>query len=131
MKTVDYELGGKQFHLCMNGAALLDCYDKFGNKGSIIDCIKGNGKKAFENTCFMLYKFAEQGELVRRYQGFKISVIPTVDYFQTMLKPLDIVVAKRACEEAIRLGFLREEDADAGKEIDIGLQEIEKKTETD
>lgn len=128
MKTIPYEFGGKTYHLCMNGAALFDYYEKYGQKGFVTDTIKGTGKKSFEATCWMLAKFAEQGELVRRYQGFDHSKFPTEQYFRAMLKPLDVVSAKNHIEEAVRLGFSREEEEEE-KEIDIGLAELEKKTE--
>jgi len=112
----------------MNGAALFDIYEKFGSKGSVVDLIRGNGKKSFQHTCWMLAKFAEQGELVRRYQGFDHGKFPSAEYFQTMLRPLDVVQAKDTLERTIRLGFSREEEREA-EEIDLGLQELEKKTE--
>ena len=50
MKTVDFDLGDMRLHLCMNGAALFDIYEKFGRKGQLLDHIQGNGKEAFANT---------------------------------------------------------------------------------
>ena len=60
----------------MNGAALFDIYEKFGRKGKVLDHIQGDGKEAFANTCWMLYKLAEQGELVRRWMGHRPQPIP-------------------------------------------------------
>ena len=117
---------GRTFHLCMNGAALFDCYEKFGAEGFVTDPIKGNDKAAFENTCWMLAKFSEQGELCRRYLQHDRGFMGSEDWFRKMLKPLDVVAAKRAIEEAVRLGFSREHDEE--DEIDLGLVELQKKT---
>ena len=126
MKTVEFTVGGRTFHLCMNSAALFDCYEKFGSEGFVTDPIQGNDKQAFESTCWMLAKFAEQGELVRRYLKHDRGYMGSVEWFRTMLKPLDLIAAKAAIENAVRLGFAREHDED--EEIDTGLMELEKKT---
>lgn len=69
MRTVPVTLGGVTYHLLLNGAALFDLYDRFGDTGSLTDHLQGAGREAFENTCFFLAKLAEQGELWRRYLG--------------------------------------------------------------
>lgn len=126
VKTHDFEICGQTFHFCMNGAALFDCYDKFGPEKSVLDNVEGNSRRAFDASCWMLAKFAEQGELVRRYQGFKPEKIPTEAYFRSNLAPLDVPAAKLILQAVVRLGFARTEDEE--KEIDIGLLELEKKT---
>ena len=128
MKTFDYDFNGRTFHLAMNANALFDTYDKFGDKRSIVELPKGTGKKSFDATCWMLAKFAEQGELVRRYEGFKPETIVNESYFRLLMKPLDVPVAKKALERAILLGFAREEDTE---EKDPYLAEYQKKTGTD
>lgn len=128
MKTFPYEFNGQTYHLCMNGAALFDIYDKYGSKGFVTDAIKGTGKKSFLATCWMLAKLCEQGELVRRYQGYDHGRIPTERDFLLMLAPMDVPKAKRAIEEAVRLGF-RAEEPEEKKAVDLGLQELQKKTD--
>ena len=129
MKIFDYDFNGRTFHLAMNANALFDTYDKFGDKRSIAELPKGTGKKSFDATCWMLAKFAEQGELVRRYDGFKPEAIVTESYFRLHMKPLDVLSAKKALEQAIMLGFAREEEST--EEKDPYLAEYQKKTETD
>ena len=60
MKTFPYTLNGNTWHLCLNGAALFDIYEKYGDKGFVTDHIAGNDKNAFQATCWMLAKLAEQ-----------------------------------------------------------------------
>lgn len=131
MKLCKITIAGQPYRLCLNGAALFDCYDKFGTDGFLTDHIKGNSRKAFNATCWMFAKLAEQGELVRRYQGYDRQPIRTVEQFQAMFRPVDVLTARQAIEAAVQLGFAREEPDEEDAEIDLGLQELEKKTEPD
>ena len=128
MKTVEFTVIGRTLHLCLNGAALFDIYDNFGDKDSVVDHIAGNTRASFRATCWILAKLAEQGELVRRAQGYDRCDIPTAQLFQLNLKPKDVAAAKHAIREAVALGFAREEKDDADQPIDLGLQELQKKT---
>lgn len=128
MRTVPFRQGGQTWYLLLNGAALFDIYDKFGPKGFVLDHIKGHGKKSFGPTCWLLAKLAEQGELLRRYQGYDKGPIPTEAQFQLSLSPLEVLRAKEAIALAVQEGFRREE-GDSLKEVDKGLLELEKKTE--
>lgn len=96
MKTLPYELNGHTFYLCLNGQALFDAYDKFGYEGFLTKHIEGKDKQSFENTCWLLAKLAEQGELVRRWQGLERGPIVPVEYFRAHLRPLDVAGAKDA-----------------------------------
>ena len=74
-----------------------------------------------------LAKLAEQGELLRRYQGYDKGPIPTEELFRLSLSPLEVPLAKDAIARAVQAGFRREEGP-AKKEVDKGLLELEKKT---
>ena len=120
MKTFPYELDGHTFYLCLNGQALFDAYDKFGYEEFITKHIEGQSKASFENTCWLLAKLTEQGELVRRWQGLERGPIAPVEYFRAHLRPLDVAGAKDAIREAIALGFAREEEHER-RVRDLGL----------
>ena len=126
MKTIPYELNGHTFYLCLNGQALFDAYDKFGYEAFITKSIEGTSKASFENACWLLSKLAEQGELVRRWQGLDRGPIAPPEYFKAHLKPLDVAGAKDAIREAISLGFSREEEHER-RVRDLGLEELQKK----
>lgn len=129
MRLCKIEINGQTYRLCLNGAALFDIYDKFGTKGFLTDHIKGNSRKAFNATCWMFAKLAEQGELVRRHQGYDKQEIKLPEHFQTFFRPVDVLTARQAIETAVQMGFAREEAEDENEEIDLGLQELEKKRE--
>lgn len=127
MKTIPYELNGHTFYLCLNGQALFDTYDKFGYEDFLTKHIEGKDKQSFENTCWLLAKLSEQGELVRRWQGLERGPIAPEQYFRVNLKPLDVAGAKDAIREAITIGFSREEEREK-RVRDLGLEELQKKT---
>lgn len=128
MKTVGIELTGVTYYLCMNAAALFAIYDKYGTKGSVLDPIQTGDKAGFEATCWFLAKLAEQGELVRRWQGHTPGKIPTEQRFRAMLRPAETAAAKVAIARAVSLGFSREVQDDEPEYVDVGLQELQKKT---
>lgn len=129
MKLTNITIDGQQLHLCLNGTALFDLYARFGDKGSLLDHIEGSDRKTFYNTCAMLAKLAEQGELVRRYQGFEPAVILTEAQLRLIMGPLDVVAAKSAIRRAVAIGFGREVKDEREQRVDMGLLELQKKTE--
>ena len=124
MKTIPYRLNGRTYHLCMNGAALFDIYQKFGTDGNITDPIEGTDKAAFQATCWMLYKLSEQGELVRRYEGHDRQPYLLEGQLRAMLSPTDVITARGAIKEAVAEGFHMEVERTEPEEIDLGLLEI-------
>ena len=130
MRTVLFELDGQEYHLCLNGAALYDIYEKYGMEEPILSHIQGAEKESFQAVCWMLAKLAEQGELVRRYQGHDKGPMGTEHRFRATLAPRDVIRAKGAIEETVQQGLRREEPGETGP-VDKGLQKLameEKKT---
>ena len=128
MKVHEVALCGQHLYLLLNGQALFDLYDKFGTKGFITDPIKGSGKKSFEAVCYYLFKLSEQGELLRRWEGQTRGPVLSEQYFRVHLAPRDVYRAKDAIVTTIRIGFARE--AEEEHDVDLGLVELQKKTES-
>ena len=126
MKTIEFELNGQTLHLCLNGTALFDAYDRFGTENSLLDHIRGSDKASYSALCWFTWKLGEQGELVRRFQGHERSRIPGEAEIRAMLAPTDVPAAKMTVAAAIGLGFGRE-IAEEERRVDLGLQELEKK----
>lgn len=125
MQTTDICLGEKTLHLCFNGAAMFDLWDMFGQEKPLLEHIEPNTKKAFNATCIMLFKLAEQGELVRRYWGHTPQEVPTIKELAALLCPADVLAAKSAIGMAISAG-LKMEAQIRRSEVDLGLQELER-----
>lgn len=123
MRCIEFKAAGETWYLCMNGAALMDTYEHFGEDKPVLEHIAGTGKKAYEATCWLLAKLAEQGELVRRYQGFDAGKFPSEMRFKTLLSPREIPLAKVAIRQTVELGFRMQQVQETG--VDLGLQELE------
>ena len=74
----------------MNAAAFFDSYDHFGDKGEILDHISGTSRQSFDDTAWLLVKLAQQGELLRRYQGEDHCKMLTAEEVSRTMSPLDV-----------------------------------------
>lgn len=128
MKTVEFALNGKVYSLLLNGAALFDSYDKFGDKGNLLDNMVGTSREKFDNTVWLLVKLAQQGEAARRWQGEAPQPMLTVEEATRTMRPPDVIRAQAAIRAAWAMGFARENPPEE-EEIDLGLVELQKKTE--
>lgn len=128
MKTVEFELSGKVYHLYMNGAALFDCFEHFETGADFIEKLADDTKESLDATCWCLAKFSEQGARAILWEsGEKVPTI-SPQRAAAMMRPLDVLRARMAIRAAYRAGFGREEASD-DEEIDTGLLELQKKTE--
>lgn len=131
MKTTEFTLQGKTYHLCLNAAALFAIYDRFPEAESAAEPLSATGKRGFEAVCAYLAILGTQGELVRRFEGYDKGEMPTEGYFRIMLSPSDEVAARIALHRAIDIGFGREvkdtENQHEDGAVDLGLQELNSK----
>lgn len=126
MKTVKTIIGGKEFYLLYNAEAFFVSKDKFGDE-NIFNILETAGRDGFINLAKIAAILAEQGELTRRYYGYDKSEIPTEDYIRFSTGFLDMAQLRHDVQNAIILGINREID-EPEKEVDLVLQELEKKT---
>lgn len=127
MKLVEFTLHGKVFHLLLTGAALFDAYDRFGDKGDLVDHVIGTNRESYDNTIWMLVKLSQQGEAYRRFMKEEALPMLTVDEAMRTMGPKDVVRARVAIREAFAAGF-EMETLDEEQEVDFGLMELQKKT---
>lgn len=127
MRIVEYEFRGQKYSLCLNAGALYDIYDQFGTEKDILEIISGNNAEGFNNLCWILAKLNEQGVAVKKYLERSHEKPLTETEWKILLSPLDAILAKEKIAECIIRAFNREIPED--EEIDIGLLELEKKTE--
>lgn len=127
LKLVEFALQGEVYHLLLNGAALFDAYDRFGDKGDLIDRVIGADKASFENTVWMLVKLAQQGEAYRRYMNEEPRKMLTAEAAMRTMGPKDVVRARAAIRQAFAAGFEMETISEEA-EVDLGLMELQKKT---
>lgn len=126
MTPLPFTWKGQELHLLLNGAALFDIFDRFGANAEIPELIAGSSRKSLENTCWILAKLAEQGELARRFLGFERETPPMEQELLTLMTPMEIPLARLAITRAVRLGFdMRHQDPE--EYVDLGLRELQKK----
>lgn len=125
MKLTQYVLDGKVYHLLLNGTALFNLYDRFGQGGRLLDVLDGDTRESHEAAIFMLAELSLQGELYRRYQGEDKGPIITAAQAAVVVTPQDMPQLKAAVCAAIRAGFVRQHTDD--EDFDPWLAEIEKK----
>lgn len=122
---IDFKLNGKTLHLLLNGDALFNCYERFGQDKTLLEQLEGEDRESFRRLVWMLCEFALQGELYRRYQGQDRGTILPYSQALAEILPSDIPRVKLALTATIREGFTRRHAGE--EEMDPWLAEIEKK----
>ena len=129
MPMLPFTWRGQTLYLLLNGAALFDTFDRFGSDAEIPDLIAGKSRTSLENTCWILAKLAEQGELARRYMGASPKAVPAERELLALMTPLEIPAVRMAITQAVRIGFgMRHQEPQ--EYVDLGLQELQKKTDS-
>lgn len=127
MKAIKMNFAGKDFYMAMSAGAMFDLRDLSGEK-TILELIQPTSKEARTYLFKAVSILTEAAELARRFMGYdKCLYHLTEDAIEAMATPDDILKLKVAVAEAIALGYNREIN-DPEKEIDLVLQELEKKT---
>lgn len=126
MKTIKINLAGRDYYLALTGSAKFDLDDLSGGE-SIIQLILPNTREALDLLCKATAILMEQGELARRYAGYDKSTYLPADAIKALLTPNDIALLKVDFAKAVLLGYGREIESPE-KEVDLVLQELEKKT---
>ena len=127
MKLVEFTLQEQTYHLLLTGAALFDAYDRFGDRGGMLDRISGNTRESFDDTVWMLVLLAKNGEAYRRHMGEDKQTMLTVETVVRTMGPKDVLRARAAIRSAFAVGFGRTEENEE-REVDMGLLELQKKT---
>lgn len=126
MKAEKINLCGQDYYLCMNAAAMFEL-DELRGEQTIVDITQADDKASTEILFKAVQILSEQGELTRRRLGYDKGTFLTVNDLWLMTQKLDILNLKFATYQAVTLGYGRESEDD-DKEIDLVLQELEKKT---
>lgn len=126
MKVEKITVGGRDYYLAFNGSAKFALDELCGGK-SIVGLTQPDTKEA-NNLLFQAVSIlAEQGELVRRYYGYDKDEMLEAESLPLLLTPMDMLTLKTALYCAVSRGYGREIQ-DTGGEVDLVLQEIQKKT---
>lgn len=126
---IEYEFHGGNYRLYMNGYALFNFYEKFGQDSNILEVIEPVTKEAYEALIWVLCELSRQGEMYARFLG--LDAKKPLEYMQTLTqtKPSEYVAIKEIVTKAIAEGF-RRDHPDEELEEDAFLQEFEAQKKT-
>lgn len=125
MKAVKVDVGGEEYYLLFNGAAMFEVDERFDSSAKLLDLLNQNSRSMFDALCWVVALLAEQGELVRRCMGYDPGEMLAEETIRALATPTDIMELRRAVVNAIMLGYGREEGD--GGEVDLGLAELNQK----
>ena len=100
MKTTKINFAGEEYHLAYNGTAFFELQD--------IEDIFTAMKTDFSVFCRVIKTLTEQGELVRRYQGYDSGTFIRPEQLTIEMSALDVIELRKAAADAILAGMKRE-----------------------
>lgn len=127
MKATKITVAGVTYYLVFDGEAMFQVRDEFGGTTLLLEQIEKDTREGLEATCKAAAILAERGELIRRRLGYEPGPIPEKEDFALLVRPFEIVGAKRAITNAISLGYGREIVSASDGEYDEGLAELNQK----
>lgn len=107
-----------------SAAAHLAASEKYPD--GLVSELAKNTTAGFEALCWAMVELSTQGELMRRHMGHESRELLTVDKIQMELMPYQLPEAKKVIMEAVIKGI--QAPKDDGAEVDVVLQELQKKT---
>lgn len=125
MKAIKLTLGGQDYYLAFNGAAMFAFEDAFGGSAAYLEKAAAMGREAFEAICEAVAILAEQGELARRAMGYDQGPIPDRELLMACTMPSDMIRLRQAVLNAIVTGYGRQ--VENQEDVDLGLVELEQK----
>lgn len=121
-------LGKKEYELRFSSDILFTVMEKY-DTDNPIEIIMKQGKEGIDALCWLLAEMSRQAELYRRYMGEEAREYLTEELVRVSLLPSQLQRVRGEIADAVLAGMQKEEGTE--KEVDLGLQELQKKTESD
>lgn len=125
-KGVTIKIGNTEHWMVYNAEAYFNINVTMGEE--IYNQIIESGQKGWDATVKAAAILLEQGELCRRNTGYDPKPFVTEEQLRSYTEIEDIVGIKNKVLDAMLKGSNREVPDESPGEIDVGLQELEKKT---
>lgn len=119
------KIGGTEYWVVCNAEVNFKLREQLGEEA--YKKILQPDREGFDATIRSAAIMLEQGELCRRYLGYDALKMPTEELLRMSLNSFDVIALKNKVLQAMTLDVIREVP-DEG-EVDLGLLELEKKTE--
>ena len=126
-KTVTVTIQGKDYHLAYTVKAMFEIMDLLGEK-DLMTVMMDNTGKEYPNLCQMAEIMSEAAEELRDYEGQRAGEMLSAEELMVGARPVDLLALKNAMTQAVARGYGREVENEE-QEVDLGLAELQKKTE--
>lgn len=126
-KTVKVTIQGKNYHLAYTAGAMFEIMDLLGDK-DLMTVMMDNTGNEFASICQIAQILSQSAEKLRTYEGQKAGEILSAEALMIGMRPVDLLTLKTAMTQAVAFGYGREV-ANEEEEVDLGLAELQKKTE--
>jgi hypothetical protein len=111
----------------MTAEAMLDINDLSGEE-SLLKLIQPDTRESKKILCQAVAILMEQAELARRHMGYDKGSFLSAEAIGAMASPVDIPMLKIAVADVILQGYGKSTKTPE-REVDLVLQELQKKTE--
>ncbi len=125
-RTVTVSIDGQERTLNYSIDIMFEMAEKYGNINKALEAMAKDSKEGFEAVRWFALKMANDGELLRRDQGFDKTPLLTEKDVSSRMHPLEYSSLRDAVIDAIVLGYQRDFKPES-EEIDLGLMELNAK----
>lgn len=116
---------GRRLYLAYTASAMFDIYDVLKDGQQVTDILVGS-KNTFPAFCEVVAIMAGYGERIRRAEGH-LAEEPVSAESLMLMDPVEYLELKREALAAVMSGYHK--DIQDGEEVDVGLAELQKKTD--
>lgn len=125
-RTVTVSINGKERTLNYSIEIMFEMAEKYGNINKALEAMAQDNKEGFEAVQWFALKMANDGELLRREQGYEKAPLLSEKDISSRIHPLEYSSLRDAVIEAIILGYQRDIKSES-EEVDLGLVELNAK----
>ena len=127
-RMVSIAIKGETRYLNFSIAVMFDAVEKFGAVNTLLNLMQEDSVEGFKAVVWVLVHTANDGELVRRMQGYDKQTMLEETDFTLRMHPLEYAELKNAASKAVVAGYKREHlPGEDDEEYDLGLEELEQK----
>lgn len=126
-KYVETLMGGRKLYLAFTVTAMFQINELLGEQ-ELFEVLSCTGKEGFDRFCDIIQILSCCGETIRQQEGYGKQEPLTKEQVAAYMTPVEYLGLKKAAMDAVMLGYGRE-IVDEKEEVDVGLAELEKKTD--
>lgn len=119
------KINGMERHLFFSVNVMFEVTDKYHSVQEALEKIAVLNREGFDVLRYLTVAMANEGELIRREEGFDHLPFITAKDFSLHTRPEEFERVRTAVLEAITEGYRREELGEE-EETDLGLEELNK-----